>query len=199
MKTLSRFTNSNKKKIVILGEGGVGKTTLLHRSIDDVFIDSTDMTIGTDFFVKKGDLPEENEEKNNVENEEEKGQNQDKQPYMLIWDFAGQDHFRFILKDYLKGAEAVILCFNLVRSRSLRKLYGWIDLLKEGGIWGSEEVKFFLVGTKNDLVHKNPDAISKKMINKFMKDTNIKHFFKTSALDSTGVDNLFKQISKYVF
>ncbi len=195
MKTLSRLSNSNKKKIVILGEGGVGKTTLLHRSIDDVFIDSTGMTIGTDFFVKKGDMPEENEEGR----EEKKELNEEQQPYMLIWDFAGQDHFRFILKDYLKGAEGVILCFNLVRSRTLRKLYGWVDLLKEGGIWGKENVKFFLVGTKNDLVPKNPDAISKKMINKFMKDTNIKHFFKTSALDSSGVDELFKHISKYMF
>jgi len=195
MNTRSCLPKKNRKKIIILGEGGVGKTTLLHRSIDDVFIDSTDMTIGTDFFVKKGDIPEENEDDEVEKNE----QDQDQQPYMLIWDFAGQDHFRFILKDYLKGAEGVILCFNLVRSRTLRKLYGWVDLLKEGGIWEKENVKFFLVGTKNDLVPKNPDAISKKLINKFMKETNIKHFFKTSALDSSGVDELFKQVSKYVF
>ena len=195
MNTRSCLPKKNRKKIIILGEGGVGKTTLLHRSIDDVFIDSTDMTIGTDFFVKKGDIPEENEDEKVEKNE----QDQDQQPYMLIWDFAGQDHFRFILKDYLKGAEGVILCFNLVRSRTLRKLYGWVDLLKEGGIWEKENVKFFLVGTKNDLVPKNPDAISKKLINKFMKETNIKHFFKTSALDSSGVDELFKQVSKYIF
>ncbi len=172
------------KKIIVVGEGGVGKTTLLHRSIDDVFMDSTEMTIGTDFFVKKGEMPVE-------------GQKQ--QPYMLIWDFAGQEHFRFILKDYLRGTKGVILCFDLVRSRTLRKLYGWIDLLKEGGIWGSEEVKFFLVGTKNDLVPNNQEAISKKMIKKFMNEVDIKHFFKTSALDSSGVKELFTQINKYMF
>ena len=195
MNTRSCLPKKNRKKIVILGEGGVGKTTLLHRSIDDVFIDSTQMTIGTDFFVKKGDMPEENE----VENEEKKELNEDQQPYMLIWDFAGQEHFRFILKDYLKGAEGVILCFNLIKGRTLRKLYGWVDLLKEGGIWEKENVKFFLVGTKNDLARKNPEAVSKKLIKQFMKDTNIKHFFKTSALDNSGVDELFKQISKYMF
>jgi len=172
------------KKIIVVGEGGVGKTTLLHRSIDDVFMDSTEMTIGTDFFVKKGEMPVE-------------GQKQ--QPYMLIWDFAGQEHFRFILKDYLRGTKGVILCFDLVRSRTLRKLYGWIDLLKEGGIWGSEEVKFFLVGTKNDLVPNNNEAISKKMIKKFMNEVDIKHFFKTSALDSSGVNELFTQINKFMF
>jgi len=184
MKTRSNLTNKKGKKIIIVGEGGVGKTTLMHRSIDDVFVDSTKMTIGTDFFVKKGEISEEGNEQ---------------QPYMLIWDFAGQEHFRFILKDYLRGTEGVILCFNLVRSRTLRKLNGWIDLLKEGGIWGSEEVKFFLVGTKNDLVPKNPEAISKKMIKKFMNEVNIKHFFKTSALDSSGVNELFTEINKFMF
>jgi len=185
MKTRTFLTKKKGKKIIVVGEGGVGKTTLLHRSIDDIFIDSTAMTIGTDFFVKKGDISEE-------------GQDQ-QQPYMLIWDFAGQDHFRFILKDYLRGTEGVILCFNLVRSRTLRKLYGWIDLLKEGGIWGNEEIKFFLVGTKNDLAPNNPEAISKKMIKKFMNEHNIKHFFRTSALDSSGVNELFTQINKYMF
>jgi len=54
MNAHSHPTKKKGKKIVVVGEGGVGKTTLLHRSIDDVFIDSTTMTIGTDFFVKKG-------------------------------------------------------------------------------------------------------------------------------------------------
>jgi len=191
MKPRSHLTNINGKKIIVVGEGGVGKTTLLHRSIDDEFLDSTEMTIGSDFFVKKGDNSNEGQEK---------------QPYMLIWDFAGQERFRFILKDYLRGTKGVILCFDLTKSRTLRKLYGWIDLLKEGGIWGNQngsiwgnEVKFFLVGTKNDLAPNNPDAISKKMIKKFMSENNIKQFFKTSALDSSGVDELFTHINKYMF
>jgi len=118
---------------------------------------------------------------------------------MLIWDFAGQERFRFILKDYLRGTEGVILCFNLVQSRSLRKLNGWIDLLKEGGIWEKKDVKFFLVGTQNDLAKKNHEAVSKKLIKKFMDEHNIKHFFKTSALDNSGVKELFKQIDKHMF
>ena len=184
MNSHSRPTKKKGKKIIVVGEGGVGKTTLLHRSIDDVFIDSTSMTIGTDFFVKKGEISEEN---------------QDQQPYMLIWDFAGQERFRFILKDYLKGTEGVILCFNLIKSRSLRKLNGWIDLLKEGGIWEKKNVKFFLVGTQNDLAKKNPEAISKKLIKRFMDEHNIKHFFKTSALDNSGVKELFKHVDRYMF
>jgi len=187
MNTRSPNSNKIRKKIIVVGEGGVGKTTLLHRSISHIFVDSTKMTIGTDFFVKEIDKQKKEEE------------NQGLQSFMLIWDFAGQEHFRFILKDYVRGAEGVILCFDLVRFRTLMKLYDWIDLLKEGGIWGKKNVEFFLVGTKNDLVPNNPEAVSQEQIDMFKEQFNIIHFFRTSALDSSGVDNLFKLAKKLLF
>ena len=187
MSTHFHLIKKERKKIIVIGEGGVGKTTLLHRSVNDTFVDSAKMTIGTDFFIKKTEKSEEDEEKQNHN------------LYMLIWDFAGQERFRFILKDYVRGAEGIILCFDLVRYSTLRKLYDWIDLLKESGIWEKDNIKLFLVGTKNDLVPNNPEAISQEQVDRFKDEFNIKYYFKTSALDSSGVDNLFKQISKKMF
>ena len=169
-----------QKKVIVIGEGGVGKTTLLHRSVSNIFVDSTKMTIGTDFFVKKLDKID-----NNYVN----------QLGLLLWDFAGQDRFRFVLKDYVRGAEGVILCFDLVRYPTLTKLYDWIEVLKDGGVWGKNNVRFFLVGTKKDLVPDNPHAISQDQIEMFRKEFNIDLFFETSALDSNGVDDLFNQIA----
>ena len=171
-----------QKKVIVIGEGGVGKTTLLHRSVNNVFVDSTKMTIGTDFFIKK------------IERTNEQFENH---TTLLLWDFAGQERFRFVLKDYIRGTQCVILCFDLVRYPTLAKLYNWIDVLKEGGVWGNSKVHFFLVGTKKDLFLNDPDAVSQDQIDKFRKefDINDKHFFMTSALDCSGVEVLFNQIA----
>jgi len=169
-----------QKKVIVIGEGGVGKTTLLHRSVSNIFVDSTKMTIGTDFFMKK------------IEIIDEKNVNQ---IILLLWDFAGQERFRFILKDYLKGAKGVILCFDLTRASTLQKLYDWIDLLKEGGTWDNPDIRFFLVGTKSDLIETTPTAITPDQVDLFRKEFNIDLYFQTSALDSNGVDNLFQSVA----
>ena len=170
-----------KKKVLILGEGGVGKTTLLYRYVNKVFLDSTKMTIGSDFFVKK------------IKTIDEQYENR---LTLLLWDFAGQERFRFILKDYTKGAEGVILVFDLVRFNTLQKLYNWIDILKEGGVWANPDVKFYLVGSKKDLVDGNDQAVQKEMIADFKKEFNIAEYFETSALNGIGVEDLFRDVAK---
>lgn len=169
-----------KKKVLILGEGGVGKTTMLYRYINKIFLDSTKMTIGSDFFIKKLKKTDDQYENRLT---------------LLLWDFAGQERFRFILKDYTRGAEGVILTFDLSRFSTLNKLYNWISILKDGKVWGDPNVKFFLVGTKKDLVEKNPHAISKEQIDEFKKEFNIDIYFETSALDGTGINDLFRQVA----
>ncbi len=169
-----------QKKVIVIGEGGVGKTTLLHRSVSNIFVDSTKMTIGTDFFMKK------------IEITDEKNVNQ---IILLLWDFAGQERFRFVLSSYLKGAKGVILCFDLTRASTLQKLYEWIDLLKEGDIWDKPDIPFFLVGTKSDLVASTPTAITPDQVDLFRKEFNIDLYFETSALDTNGVSDLFNQVA----
>ncbi len=169
-----------QKKVIVIGEGGVGKTTLLHRSVSNIFVDSTKMTIGTDFFMKK------------IEIINEKNINK---IMLLLWDFAGQERFRFILKEYIRGAKGVILCFDLTRTSTLQKLYDWIDLLKEGNAFGNPDIQFFLVGTKSDLCANNPTAITPEQVDLFRKEFNIDLYFETSALDSSGVEVLFNQVA----
>jgi len=171
-----------KRKIIILGEGGVGKTTLLHRYVSNIFVDSTKMTIGTDFFIKKVDISIDNTDKYQIT--------------LLLWDFAGQERFRFILNEYIRGAEGIILAFDLSRVATLYRIKNWIGLLKEGGVWGDSKTKFFLLGTKKDLVTDDPSLISPEKIDEFREKFNADSYFETSSQNGLGVEEFFNHVAK---
>ncbi len=182
---MSNETNIKKikRKIIILGEGGVGKTTLLHRFVSNIFVDSTKMTIGTDFFIKKIDISNDNGEKYQLT--------------LLLWDFAGQERFRFILNEYIKGAEGIILAFDLSRIATLYRIKNWIGLLKESNVWDDPNTKYFLLGTKKDLEQKNdPTSISKETIEEFKEKFKADSYFETSSVDGSGIEDLFNYVAK---
>ncbi|MHA1297723.1 MAG: Rab family GTPase [Promethearchaeota archaeon] len=77
-------------KIIMTGEGNTGKTTLLHRFIEGVFISNTQQTIGVEFFLKEVNLG-------------------DYKVVLQIWDFGGQPHFRFLHKNYARGSRGALL------------------------------------------------------------------------------------------
>ena len=81
-------------KILVAGEGGVGKTTLLYRYIKEEFLKDTEMTIGLDFFSKNIKLD-------------------GLDITLQFWDFGGQDRFQFLHDYYTKGASGAILMFDL--------------------------------------------------------------------------------------
>ncbi|GAH39257.1 unnamed protein product, partial [marine sediment metagenome] len=81
-------------KIITTGEGGVGKTTLLHRYVEGIFLADTKMTLGVEFFLKELDL-----DGNKI--------------LLQIWDFGGQERFRFLLQNYIMGAKGALLLFDL--------------------------------------------------------------------------------------
>ncbi len=76
-------------KLCIFGDGGVGKTTLVKRYLTGVFAGDTTMTIGVDFHIKKLNI-------------------EGKEVGLQIWDFAGEDRFRFLLPSYVFGTSGGI-------------------------------------------------------------------------------------------
>ncbi len=87
-------------KILTAGEGGVGKTTLLHRYVEGKFSGDTKMTIGVEFFLKEMELD-------------------GNQCTLQLWDFGGQERFRFLLDSYVMGAKGALLMFDLTRPMTL--------------------------------------------------------------------------------
>jgi len=178
------YNNSRKclvisKKIIILGEGGVGKTTLLLRYSTGKFSEDTKMTIGMDFFTKKLQYQH---------------GNCDVFLKLLLWDFAGEERFRFLLSDYTKGSDIILVAFDLTRMKSLYHLMDWMEVLESARTY-QNNIPIYLVGNKLDLLVKNysPDY---EYINKWIKDYHVTKYFETSSRTGHNVDELFNDVTK---
>ena len=90
-------------KVLTAGEGGVGKTTLLRRYVDGIFMADTRMTIGVEFFLKELTIEE-------------------KKITLQLWDFGGQERFRFLLESYAAGAKGAARYEQQIPSR-----YGFLE------------------------------------------------------------------------
>ncbi|MFX1236148.1 MAG: Rab family GTPase [Promethearchaeota archaeon] len=120
-------------KIAIFGEGGVGKTTLTQRYLTGIFRLDTQLTMGAEIFIKYLDI---------------KG----KRVVMQIWDFGGEERFRFLLPTYAHGSNGGIFMFDTSRYSTLIKLEGWLEVFREGLDESNMEIPVLLVGGKADLI-----------------------------------------------
>ncbi|MBD3350561.1 MAG: GTP-binding protein [Candidatus Lokiarchaeota archaeon] len=99
-------------KVLVAGAGGVGKTTLLHRVVHGKFLEDTRMTIGVEFFLLNLDV--EGFECN-----------------LQLWDFGGQERFRFMLDSYVMGAKGALLLYDLTSMRTLDKIDEWVSICRK--------------------------------------------------------------------
>ena len=114
-------------KTVLIGEGGVGKTSLAVRYTEDRFEEDMKMTIGVNFASKKVEVDGTN-------------------ATLMLWDLGGQPRFREVIGDYFRGARIAIAVFDATRFFSLERLEDWIIRVKET----APECKFFFVANKID-------------------------------------------------
>jgi len=118
-------------KLVLVGEVGAGKSSLVLRYTDDTFLGDEVGTIGADFKVKFINV-------------------QKKRVKMQIWDTAGQEKFRTMTSSYFAGANAVIVVFDLTDKKSFDLSEKWIKEAKKFN-GTSAPISFLLVGNKSDL------------------------------------------------
>ncbi|XP_059143151.1 uncharacterized protein LOC131930603 [Physella acuta] len=117
-------------KVVIIGNQGVGKSCLMLNYVDGTFITPHINTIGVDFKFK--DL-----------------ERDDCLAKLQIWDTAGQDRFRAIVSSFYRGAEGLMVVFDVTDELSFQKVPEWF---KEASRHGSTDCIKVLVGNKTDLV-----------------------------------------------
>ena len=160
-------------KILTAGEGGVGKTTLLHRYVEGKFSEETKMTIGVEFFLKETEIDE-------------------KHCTLQLWDFGGQERFRFLLESYVLGAKGALLMFDLTRYQSLENLDQWVKLVRRG----DPNLPILFLGTKFDLTDEImvEDDYAQEYIDKY----NLIGYLKISSKTGDNVIEAFNSLTKKI-
>ena len=162
-------------KVLLLGDSTVGKTCFLLRYCDKSFQDAHLSTIGLDYRLRTMTL------KNN------------KTIKLQIWDTAGQDRFRAITKNYYKGANGIILIYDVTNSQTFENVKNWITQIKEEA---SKNVVIYLAANKidvaDDLKVITPEEGQK------MADEYHMPFFETSAKEGININEIFEDIVEKV-
>eukprot|EP01027_Heterolobosea_sp_BB2_P008070 GEZU01011984.1.p1 GENE.GEZU01011984.1~~GEZU01011984.1.p1 ORF type:complete len:201 (-),score=27.74 GEZU01011984.1:99-701(-) len=158
-------------KLLLVGDSGVGKSSLLLRFTDGVFDEDKEATIGVDFKVKFLNV---------------KG----KRIKLTIWDTAGQERFRTLTSQYYRGAQGVILVYDVTRKETFDNLKNW---LSEVEMYSTHpDVVKLLVGNKIDVT--DGREVTRKMGEEFAR-TNGMLFIEASAKTKAGVDQTFDEVA----
>ena len=160
-------------KILTAGEGGVGKTTLLHRFVEGQFSAETQMTIGVEFFLKETEID---------------GQ----QCTLQLWDFGGQERFRFLLESYVLGAKGALLMFDLTRPFTLNNLEQWVHLVRKN----DPKLPIIFLGTKNDLTEEI--MINDEYAQNIKDQFNLFEFLRISSKTGENVQESFELITRRI-
>ena len=162
-------------KIAVVGDGGVGKTSMVLRYCENSFKDNYIMTIGSNFSTKQVDLPEYPEF--NVK--------------LQIWDLAGQKHFSFVRPPFYRGMTAGIYTFDLSRRSSFANLAQWKDEVeKVVGVKPS-----ILVGNKLDLADQGKREVGTQDGESFKNELGSMRYYEVSAKEGNDIESIFTDIT----
>lgn len=161
-------------KIIIFGDAGCGKTTLTQRFLTNLFVSDSKMTIGVDFEVKSLEV--------------------DKQKVKLqIWDFGGEERFRFLLPTYVRGARGGLFLFDITNYSSIAHIDDWLTVIRKE-ILAKDLFPIIVVGGKADLAE-NREVSAEEGI-KIAKSRNVDGFIETSSKTGENVERTFEALTR---
>ena len=163
-------------KIILLGPGAVGKTSLLNRFVKNVFTTSYQITMGVDFLKKELKI--------------EKGTTM-----LNIWDIAGQDRFKFMRKNFYRGALGALLIFDLTREDTYNQLKKkWYPEMTQ---FVSKDIPFLLIGNKLDIIKEIGAVLDSDMARKYAESKD-SIYIETSAKTGENVEEAFVELTRRV-
>uniref|UniRef100_A0A5F5PLR5 Ras-related protein Rab-7a n=1 Tax=Equus caballus TaxID=9796 RepID=A0A5F5PLR5_HORSE len=127
-------------KVIILGDSGVGKTSLMNQYVNKKFSNQYKATIGADFLTKEVMVD-------------------DRLVTMQIWDTAGQERFQSLGVAFYRGADCCVLVFDVTAPNTFKTLDSWRDeFLIQASPRDPENFPFVVLGNKIDLENRQTSA-----------------------------------------
>ena len=162
---------SDAKKLVILGEGRVGKTSILTRYFNKKFNEGEKSTVNPSFYEKKQSY---------------NGKNYD----LKFWDTAGQEQFNAINNMYYQNAVGALLVYDVTIPETFEKVKSWVNTLQE--VVG-KDIVFVIAGNKFDLSKKADLEANKAQVDSYCQQEKCQHFY-TSAKTGFNLDETFNSL-----
>jgi len=160
-------------KLLLIGDSGVGKSCLLLRYADDTYTESYISTLGVDFRMVTIRLDE-------------------KTIKLQIWDTAGQERFRTITSNYYRGANGIVVVYDVTDPESFNSVTRWLQEIERNVGTGVHKM---LVGNKCDLSMKR--KVERSQAQAFADKFGIP-YVETSAKNGTNVENVFMELSNRI-
>ncbi|KAM3138920.1 hypothetical protein pb186bvf_008933 [Paramecium bursaria] len=161
-------------KILMLGEGGVGKSSLLFQYVDGKFSENIQATLGVEFKQKVETID-------------------NKKVTIQVWDTAGQEKFKTITPIYYKRVDGVCLVFSVVDRPSFQQVQSWIHNLNENSTSEKSLCKV-LIGNKCDMPNR---TISEEEGIALGQQLGLK-YYECSAKTGKNVNEVFTQLVQQV-
>jgi small GTP-binding protein len=163
-------------KIIVLGPGGVGKSSIIRRFVKNEFSFDYKFTIGVEINSKLVEF--------------EKGSF----ALLTIWDIGGQKRFKILRRLFYEGTYGALVVFDLSRPQTFSKMREWISDLN---MIIEEKVPIVILGNKSDLIHKIGESLNQNEINDFVEKLD-STYFETSAKTGENIQEAFAQLAKII-
>ena len=157
------------KKILLIGDVDVGKTSILTRYFNNNFSEVTESTIGIEFKTKifiRDNLSIK----------------------LQIWDTSGQERFKSITQNYFRDADGLLYVFDVTNENSFKSIENWLKMSNDNN---NKDFIKILIGNKTDLEGR---SITKEEMEKFKNENSMDKLFEISAKDNKNISEMFEII-----
>ena len=162
-------------KCIVIGDSGVGKSSLTNKATNNIFDDNYNATVGFEFFTFNIKI-------------------NDTIIKLQIWDTCGQELYRSLITNFYRNSSLALIVYSVISERSFTNIDRWLQELRTHS---NPDVKIILIGNKIDLIEQR--VISKEQGELLAKKNNMNLFIETSAKAGINAQNTFVQMAYILY